>query len=256
MDGLLNSANPALQTPTERISKELAFETLETEITELWGHINAATFRFLELVAQFDRNKGWARHGLANCAQWLNWQCGIGPCAAREKVRVARALEHLPRISAAFRQGQISYSKARAITRVATPEMEGTLLNVALYGTASHLGRLVRQFRWVERMDLDRYANAQYRSRYVHYSYDQDDSMLIVARLPAEVGALVKQAIEAAMALDDGTDSRVSAETHQPETASQTGAEAFNDETASCVSAETPRVTTARRYAETSAQML
>src|SRR3970040_850895 len=88
-----------------------AVERLEAEITELWGHINAATYRFLELLAELDRRRGWALHGLANCAQWLNWQCGIGEVAAREKVRVARALEALPNMSDAFRRGVVSYSK-------------------------------------------------------------------------------------------------------------------------------------------------
>ena len=72
-------------------------EALEAEITELWAHINAATYRFLELLARYDREQGWAQHGLANCAQWLNWQCGVGPVAAREKLRVANALEALPK---------------------------------------------------------------------------------------------------------------------------------------------------------------
>ena len=74
-----------------------AFEDLEAKITELWGHLNAATYRFLMLVAEFDREKAYERHGLANTAQWLNWQCGIGSVAAREKVRVARALEQIGR---------------------------------------------------------------------------------------------------------------------------------------------------------------
>ena len=128
-----------------------ACEALEEEITELWGHLNAATYRFLVLLAEFDRQEVYTRHGLANAAQWLNWQCGIGTVTAREKLRVARALEGLPKISEAFRRGEVSYSKVRAMTRVATPETEDVLLNVAVYGTASHVERLVRKFRRVER---------------------------------------------------------------------------------------------------------
>ena len=86
--------------------KERAFEALEAKITELWGHLNAATYRFLLLVAEFDHAKAYERHGLANTAQWLNWQCGIGPVAAREKVRVARALEQLPRDQRRVREGR------------------------------------------------------------------------------------------------------------------------------------------------------
>ena len=96
--------------------KHVALERLEAKITELWGYLNAATYQFLVLVAQFDREKAYERHGLVNTAQWLNWQCGIGKGAAREKVRVARSLGYLPEIADAFAKGEISYSKVRAMT--------------------------------------------------------------------------------------------------------------------------------------------
>jgi hypothetical protein len=176
-----------------------ANERLAAEITELWGHLNAATYRFLELVAEFDRRRAWQGHGLANCAQWLNWQCGIGKLAAREKVRVARALEHLPRISASFARGELSYSKVRAMTRIATAENEPDLLSMALHGTAWHVEKLVRQYRWVERLHDARRANELHRLRRLRFFYDEDGSMIIHAKLPPEVGAVVKKAIEAAV---------------------------------------------------------
>src|ERR1044071_4226496 len=110
MDGSLHTPVRTLDLAAYTRNQQ-AFEHLEAKITELWGHLNAATFRLLSLIAEFDRTKGYARHGLVNTAQWLNWQCGIGTVAAREKVRVARALESLPQISAAFSRGELSYSK-------------------------------------------------------------------------------------------------------------------------------------------------
>src|SRR6478752_1134942 len=130
-----------------------ALDRLEAQITELWGHLNAATYRFLLLVAEFDRSEAYARHGLVSTAQWLNWQCGIGTVAAREKVRVARALESLPQMSALFARGEVSYSKVRAMTRVATAANESVLVGVALHGTAAHIEKLVRKYRWVERAE-------------------------------------------------------------------------------------------------------
>src|SRR5580765_122264 len=88
-----------------------SLDRLESELTELWAHLTAATYRFLTLVAEFDRREAYARHGLPSTAHWLNWQCGIGMTAARAKVRVARALEHLPEVSAGFARGEFSYSK-------------------------------------------------------------------------------------------------------------------------------------------------
>ena len=142
-----------------------ALDELEAKITELWGHLNAATYRFLALVAEFDREKAFERHGLANTAQWLNWQCGIGPVAAREKVRVARALEHLPEIADAFAKGEISYSKVRAMTRVATPANESVLVHVARHGTAAHVEKLVRKYRWTQRRDAAKLAQQQHEQR-------------------------------------------------------------------------------------------
>ena len=90
-----------------------SIDELASEICTLSGHINAASHRLLTLVAEFDNRKGWATCGAQSCAHWLNWKCGIAMGAAREKVRVARALENLTRISAAMASGMLSYSKAR-----------------------------------------------------------------------------------------------------------------------------------------------
>jgi len=175
-------------------------DRLEDEILTLCGHINAAEYRFLKLLADYDRAEGWGRHGVASCVQWLNWQCGIGAVAARERVRTARALESLPLTAEAFSRGELSYSKVRAMTRVATPENESTLLTIALHGTATHIEKLVRKYRWVRRQyDAER-VEAQHRERFLETFWD-DGALVIRARLPGEVGAMVKCAIEAAMAV-------------------------------------------------------
>src|SRR6516164_8718393 len=100
-------------------SPSLSLRELEAEITELAGHLNAAQHRWLTLIAEFDRRHGWNDGATKSCAHWLNYKCGIDLGAAREKVRVAHALQGLPAISAAMSCGQLSYSKVRALTRVA-----------------------------------------------------------------------------------------------------------------------------------------
>jgi hypothetical protein len=176
-----------------------AFEALEAKITELWGHLNAATYRFLRLVGEFDRERAYERHGLVNTAQWLNWQCGIGAVAAREKVRVARALERLPEISEAFSSGELSYSKVRAMTRVATAANESVLVHVARYGTAAHVEKLVRKYHWTQRRDAGRLAQQRHAQRHVSYFYDANGELVLNARLPPELGAVVRRALEAAV---------------------------------------------------------
>ena len=113
-------------------------DELEEEIAELCTHIDAATYRLLRAIAEFDRREacGW---GFPSTAHWLSWRVGLDLVTAREKVRVARALEELPQISEKFRQGRVSYSKVRAMTRIASPENEEYLLYLAENGTAGHL---------------------------------------------------------------------------------------------------------------------
>ena len=224
-------------------------DSLEAEITELWGHINAAEYRFLELVAEFDRREGYVWHGLASTAQWLNWQCGIGEVAARERVRTARALEALPSVSAAFREGRLSYSKVRALTRVATAENENILLEIALNGTAQHVEKLVRQYARVRRWEGAARVQAQHRERYLDFYYDEDGSLIIKARLPGEVGALVRQSIQAAIDVAERaareaedpdeiqTHSNVSAETSAPDAPRDHGVDAIRETTDDPISA-------------------
>ena len=172
---------------------------LVAEITTLAGHLNAGNARFLALVAELDRRRGWAAFGVKSCAHWLNWQCGISLGAAREKVRVARALETLPRVAAAMADGRVSYFKARELTRVATPANEDYLLNIALCGTASHVEDVVRGYRRaLDAEELSREA-IQQRDQHLWFHTEADGSMTIRGRVPAEVGALFKRALGAAL---------------------------------------------------------
>jgi len=177
----------------------LTIRELEAQITELAGHLNAANHRWLVLIAEFDRRNGWSDGATQSCAHWLSWKCGLDLGAAREKVRVARAIASLPKISAAMGNGQLSYSKARALTRVATPATEEVLLNVALNGTTHHVETLVRQFRRVQEVEeLSREAR-QYSQRRLTYFHDHDGSLVVKLQLTAESGALFLKALEVAL---------------------------------------------------------
>ena len=174
-------------------------DALEAEITELCAQINAASFRLLQLVAELDAEAPWGAWGLASCAHWLNWRCGIGMNAAREKVRVAHALKQLPLISAVFASGELSFSKVRAVTRIADADNEAELLGLARYATAAQVEKLVRSYRSVERQAERDHAAKQHASRELNYYYDDDGSLVIHARLPADEGAVVLHALNAAM---------------------------------------------------------
>jgi Domain of unknown function (DUF222)/HNH endonuclease len=185
------------QASTE-IPKARPLGELEAEITELAGHLNAAQHRWLVLIEEFDRRTGWSDGSTQSCAHWLNWKCGVALGAAREKVRVAHAIPKLPRISAAMARGELSYSKVRALTRIACEKTEEYLLNIALHGTAAHVERVVRQFRRAQEAEELSREERQQANRKLTYFYDADGSLLIKGRLPAEVGAQLIKALEAA----------------------------------------------------------
>ena len=179
--------------------ESLSAAALEDEIHTLNASITVATWRLLMLIAELDRRRAWQQWGVISFAHWLNWKCGIDLGAAREKVRVARALENLPLVNDALARGELSYSKARAITRVATPESQDYLLMIARHGTASHVEKLVRAYRHVERLQESARARSAHAQRALRWNFEDDGSMVITVRLPAEQGALVVQAIHAAV---------------------------------------------------------
>src|ERR671919_1387453 len=169
-------------------------DRLGDEIAELSAHLQAATARLLELIREFDAQGGCFR----TCAAWLNWRVGLDLGAAREKVRVARALGTLPLLAQAFARGEFSYAKVRALTRVATPETEAQLLAVGRAGTAEHVERIVRGWRRMDRQAEARESTRQHAGRALHVYPNDDGTVVLRGRLTPEVGALVLQAPAAA----------------------------------------------------------
>ena len=171
-------------------------ETLGAEITELCAYIYAATHHLLELIREFDQKQYWSELGFQSCAHWLNFKCGFGMNSARERLRVAHTLVTLPKVSKAFSEGAVSYSKVRAITRVADESNEEYLLMVARHGTASHVERLVAQYRRARNFQEAEFANNQYLKREVTYYYDHDGCLIMKAKMPADQGELLIKALE------------------------------------------------------------
>jgi hypothetical protein len=173
-------------------------DRLADEIAELSAHLDAATHRLLELIRHFDTGSGWYTQGCLSCAQWLSWRIGLDLCAAREKVRVARALGALPRIDDAFRQGQASHSKVRALTRVATPENEVSLLEMARSSTAAQLEKICRGYRRALNGLSGKLPCDDEDQRWVRDRSTESGMIRIEAQLLPDEAALVLKAIETA----------------------------------------------------------
>ena len=191
-------------------------DQLGDRIAERSARIQAATYDLLCDLQVFDRNHGW--EGFRSCAHWLSWRTGLDLGAAREKVRVAAALADLNHIGAAMACGILSYSKVRALSRVARPVTEARLLAVACAATAEQVERLVRGWR---RLDREAAAAAGEQGepgeqvwqaqRGLSLRVDEEGMVVVRGRLLPEVGAVVQRALEAALeqvpaAAADGTE--------------------------------------------------
>ena len=176
---------------------EMSDRQLEEELCSQAAHLAAAECHLVLLIAEFDRREVWAGCGLHSCAHWLNWRCGVALGAAREQVRVGRALRTLPVVREAFGAGQLSYSKVRALTRVATAEIEEGLVEIARATSASQLETVVREYRRADPDEAPR-ALARHARRFVRTFTDDEGMVVIHARLSPEDGAAVLGAIEAA----------------------------------------------------------
>ncbi|HEY2992011.1 MAG TPA: DUF222 domain-containing protein [Methylomirabilota bacterium] len=182
-------------TPNPEIEE---LDRLGDEIARLSAHLEVANARLLDLIREFDARGGWGVQGARSCAHWLAWRLGIELHAARERVRTARALGGLPKLRHALAHGELSYAKVRALTRVATPETEARLLSFGKAGTATHVERLVRGWRHVDRAAENRETIARQRNRTLQV-YQADDGMVVIrGRLIPEVGAVLIQALNAA----------------------------------------------------------
>lgn len=188
-----DDANPAGSRFKPAEVGDLPLARLESDICTLAGHLAAATCRWLLLVGEFDRRQAWASWGARSCAQWLSWRCGMGGGTAREHVRVGRALLEFPRIRAAFGAGTLTYSKVRALTRIASPELEEELVNLALGTTAAQVDRVVRTYRRAADSETPPLPSpATLRS-----SWNDDGTLTVTVRLGSDEGALLLAGLDA-----------------------------------------------------------
>jgi Domain of unknown function (DUF222) len=182
------------------LSDNDSIDSIEDEIAKLSALIGAATYRLICLIGELDRRDGWADplagNGFRSCAHWLSWRIGLSLGTARQYVRVARVLPELARISAAFGAGELSYSKVRAITRVANPDNEEMVLSWARAGTASQVERLVREFRRADPARENDRAIVQQESRSLVTWFDSEGMLVVRGRLSPEQGALLVKALE------------------------------------------------------------
>jgi hypothetical protein len=173
-------------------------DELDRAIVDLTSRIYASSYELLVLIRRFDERGGWLRWGFSNCAEWLHWRCDLSMSAAREKVRVAHALKQLPKTASAFASGDLSYSKVRALSRVANRDNEERLVTFALKTTASRVEERCRELRCGTEASLDEALRA-HGGRSLRMRRDLHRGIItIMVEVPIESGDLIDKALDRA----------------------------------------------------------
>ncbi len=193
-----NVPSPDATVSTESDVPDEDVFSLGERCAEAFRQADVLKYEGLVLLAEFDARKGYEEAGFSTTADWLTWRTGIEANAARERVRTARALQHLPKTAAAMRDGALSFTKVRTLTRVAKPENEEQLLTFARAGSAANLQRLVKGWKQLDRRSEVTAEQLRFNSR-TFSAFVADDGMVVLkGRLDPEAGAVLMRAIEAA----------------------------------------------------------
>ncbi len=185
---VVNRSNNAFQMDSTAV--------LTNKITSFSKQMDLAEYHFLRMLAEFDLRRAWFEPGVGSLSYWLNLHCDICDCTAREKVRVARCLNKLPMINQQFEAGELSYSKVRALTRIATDENESALLEVAQNHSANYIEKYVKRFRRIDENQRPIVTVDELEQRRMDYYQDEDGMWVIKAKLPQVEGGLFVKAIE------------------------------------------------------------
>lgn len=175
----------------ERPLDQLSDDELCDKVAGFASQIASLTARWLVMLVELDRRGTWANQGTVSCAHWLSWRTGLSVRTAQEHLRIGYALQDLPLISEAFAAGRLTYSKVRALTRVATAQREKELLSVALSVNASQLERLVREMRGIDKAEAADGSGQEPEpvESEGRWSWNEDGSLEVSLRLSSLDGA-------------------------------------------------------------------
>lgn len=170
--------------------------SLRQAVIEAGGRWSSSQYRLVHLVADLDASGEWAVDGAPTCAHWVAAAIDVEVCTAREWLRIGAALRHLPEIDAAFASGRLSYSKVRALTRVATPETEAELCAIAQRIPAGQLRCALAAWRMARETPEETEAR-QHAARALTWRVDVDGTVTGWFRLPPGDAAVLQAAVDA-----------------------------------------------------------
>ena len=167
---------------------------LVEQIASLGVELNANQYKVVRLAAEYDTTLEWFHEGFKSPAVAIASTLDIHDSTAREWIRVGHALAELPLIHEAFARNELSYAKARIVTRWANSENEADLLEIAHDRTANRLTIAIAGYLAGEETDEER-DQRHHDNRSVTTYTDADGMLIIRAALPPNIGKHVVESL-------------------------------------------------------------
>jgi hypothetical protein len=162
--------------------------TLSTRLLDLGAAFNATHHDLVALAARFEASNEWILDGAPSAAHWMADRLDVCIATAREWIRIGKALGDLPAVTAALADGTLSFSKVRALTRIATTENETELVELATTIPAGRLGHALAA--WTQRREDPRARDARHhRERSLRWRVEPDGMVDGTFRLPPGTAA-------------------------------------------------------------------
>jgi hypothetical protein len=143
-------------------------------------------------LAEFDSEELWRTDGATDMVSWLTYEFGLLPRNARGWLEVARRLDELPEVRRRLASGELSLDQVRALVKIATPDNEFDLAEMASDMTAAELERLARKATEIPNHQLV----ADEPHRHLEWWWERNERFLhLEGRLPAAEGTVVEKAL-------------------------------------------------------------
>jgi len=170
--------------------------TLRSEIVDAARRMSSDMCVFISLLVEFDRSGEWALDGEPSCAHWVADRADTEVSTAREWLRIGHALAGVEEVAQRFADGRLSYSKVRAVTRLADAENQHELCEIAERFPAGHLPVALAQ--WLNRHETPDERDTRQRAlTKLGWHLESDGMIAGWFRLPPESGGALTSAIEA-----------------------------------------------------------
>ncbi len=174
-----------------------------TAVRDLGHQLAGAQHALIAAVVALDDSGEWAADGAVTCAHWIADHLDIDTSTAREWLRIGRLLRTLPLIAARFADHTLSYSKIRALTRVATADNEAALLDIAERVPAARLSAALAA--WLDRATPpEDTARRQHQARAVRHRLEPDGMTTFTIALPPLMAGTLLAAIDTTLMRNQG----------------------------------------------------